>query len=386
MYRTLISILVFFAQFAALVRAGESPTPHVTGAFLGSPQAVFDTANSCEKLDIPDASAHAFRDDHDVVHLIATHYVARAMVGPSLDKLTHDCRVIYRSPQDTDPSHFRYDNWLYSFYTIDGRHIAALVHSEYHGDAVPGGCATPQNTSNCWWNTITFAQSFDGGSSFAEPRPPLNLVASLPYRYQVGNTAGAYGYYQPTNILKVGSYYYAMINDWPYKAQKYGPCLMRTSSLFDSGSWRAWDGAAFTIRFDDPYSRPEHDVDQHLCEPVFAGVADSLVQLQRNGLFIVLQLTPDDRFGPPGLYVSGSRDLIHWSHPALVARTSELAAQDGPGNWSYGYSSILDPTSTDRNFTIVSDAPFVYYVRMDRNHAPYSRVLFRRQIKLQVVD
>ena len=360
-------------------------TPVATGSFVGPARVVFDTRNACEKIDIPDASARAFRDEHGTVHLIATHFAARAMTGSSLDNVKHDCRVIYRAPEDTDPSHFQYENWLYSFYTIDGRRIAALVHSEYHGEATADGCATPAEPNNCWWNTVTFAQSFDGGDSFAEPQPPLNLVASVPYRYLVGNRASAYGYYQPTNILKVGVYYYAMINDWPYKAQKYGPCLMRTESLFNPSSWRAWDGKDFTIRFVNPYTDSQANPEQHVCEPVFAGVADSLVQMESTGVFIVSQLTPDNRFGSPGLYLSGSRDLIHWSRPALVITTRDLAAEEGPGNWKYAYTSLLDPISKDRNFSTVSGAPFVYYVRMDGNHAPYARILFRRRLRLHIV-
>jgi hypothetical protein len=364
----------------------KQPTlaPVVTAAFTGSPQPVFDTLNGCEKIDIPDTSAHAFRDQHQIVHLIATHYVARAMIGPNLNNLKHDCHVIYRAPEDTDPSHFQYENWLYSFYTIDGRRIAALVHSEYHGDATPDGCATLADRSNCWWNTVTFAESLDGGSSFAEPPPPQNLVASLPYRYVVGNRVGAYGYYQPTNILKVGKFYYAMINDWPHEAQKYGPCLMRTTSVFDPQSWRAWDGNDFTIRFVNPYTHLDEHPDRHVCEPIFPGVAESLVKVEHEGVFIVSQITPDNRFGPPGLYVNASRDLIHWSKPSLVASTSELMKEDGPGRWTYAYSSLLDPTSTDRNFSTVSETPFIYYVRLDGNHPPYARVLFRRQIKLSI--
>jgi hypothetical protein len=383
----LASIVAAVIELAApLPTAAVEIAPVVSVAFVGSPQPVFDSLSGCETIDIPDASARAFRDDHGVVHLIATHFVARAMLGSNLDAVKHDCHVIYRSPQDSDPAHFQYDNWLYSFYTIDGRRIAALVHSEYHGEATRGGCATPAAATNCWWNTVSFAQSFDGGNTFAEPPPPRNLVASLPYPYLVGNQAGAYGYYQPTNILKVGAFYYAMINDWPYKAQKYGPCLMRTQSLFDASSWRAWDGNDFTIRFVNPYAETPKDPNQHVCEPVLAGVADSLVQVQRTGTFIVTQITPDSRFGPPGMYVTGSRDLIHWSKPTLIAKLTDLATTDGPGSWNYAYSSILDPKSKDRNFSVISETPFLYYVRLDRDHAPYARVLFRRPISLQISE
>ena len=30
----------------------------------------------------------------------------------------------------------------------------------------------------------------------------------------------------------------------------------------------------------------------------------------------------------------------------------------------------------------ITDSPYLYYVRMDGNHPPYQRVLFRQEIKL----
>jgi hypothetical protein len=52
------------------------------------------------------------------------------------------------------------------------------------------------------------------------------------------------------------------------------------------------------------------------------------------------------------------------------------------GNWSYQYFSMIDPKSQDSNFMTITDSPYLYYVRMDNNHGPYQRVLFRQKIKL----
>jgi hypothetical protein len=368
---------------ARSARSAAVSVPTVSGEVIGPPQVVFDTREACEQIDVPDAPARAFRDDRGIVHLVASHYVARAMMGPSLDQLKHDCRVIYRSPQDPDPSHFQDNNWLYSFYTPDGLRIAALVHSEYDADTIPGMCATPKDTNNCWWNTVTFAESLDGGYSFRVPAPPQNLVAAYPYRYIVGNRASMYGYFGPTNIIKVGGFYYALINNWPYKEQREGACLVRTSDVFAPQSWRAWDGRDFRIRFADPYRETLATPQEHVCQPVFAGAADSLLQHQRSGNFIVTQFVNDERFnGPPGFYIQASHDLMHWSKPSLLIKLSDLLAADGRGNWTYSYVSLLDPASADRNFSTVSDTPYVYYVRSDADQPPYARVLFRRRIKL----
>jgi len=357
--------------------------PKLSAAFVGSAQPVFDSHQGCDDLDIPDQPPRAFRDDQNDVHLIASHYVVRAMVGPTMDTVKHDCRVIYRSPEDPDPSHFQHRNWLTSFYGVKGRGIAVLVHSEFEADKVPGMCATPNDTNSCWWNTVTFASSEDNGYTFHVPKPPRNLVASLPYPYAIGNRASAYGYESPTNILKVNDFYYALVNDWPYKAQQYGPCLIRTADVFDPGSWRAWNGSDFNGRFINPYEETNARAEDHVCPPVFSGAADSLVRHEPTGYFIATQYAPDNRFGPPGFYLSTSADLIHWSEAVLVAKTSELLAQEGAGNWYYAYFSLIDPASSDRNFSAITSMPYVYYVRFEKNDPPYTRVLFRRQIKIE---
>ncbi len=379
-------LLVWFYWWFSNGRSGPSSNvtpPLVSATLTGPKQVVFDTRDGCEKIDIPDAPARAFRDSRNVVHLIATHYVARAMTGPSLDLVKHNCRVIYRSPQDPDPSHFEDNNWLYSFYTEDGRHVAALVHSEFDGEEIHGMCATPNDTNNCWWNTVTFAQSSDGGNSFTVPAPPQNLVAAVPWPYVVGNLASAYGYTAPTNIQKVGALYYALINSWPRKSQKYGACLIRTADLFEPNSWRAWDGKGFTVRFADPYREAIAKPEEHVCEPVLAGAAESLLRHMESEAFVVTQFAPDQRFDGPGFYIQASRDLIHWSKPSLVVSLGDLRTSDGEGKWNYDYVSLLDPMSADRNFSSISSRPYLYYVRSDGNDPPYARVLFRRQISLR---
>jgi hypothetical protein len=356
---------------------------------VGPAQLVFDTRQSCEQVDIPDAFPRAFRDYNNTVHLIATHYVARAMIGPTLDQVKHDCRVIYRSPHDPDPAHFNDANWLTSLYTDDGRKIAALAHNEYHGDEHPGMCGdliNPNHSQDCAWTTITFAESPDGGYSFKEASPPANLVASLPYPYDKNNKGGAQGYDAPTNILKIGPFYYAMLNVWrDYKAQRYGPCLIRTADLFNPSSWRGWNGKGFAIRFINPYLEPNGDATQHVCPPVMGGTADSLAIDEQTDTFLANVYVGDNRYGHgPGLYIMASRDLIHWSEPTLVASTGFLLRGEPRGNWSYLYFALLDPASPDRNFTTVSNTPYVYYVRFDDDHGPYARVLFRRRIKISV--
>ena len=69
------------------------------------------------------------------------------MLGPDLDHLTHDCKVVMGSSGNSDPSTYNDREWLASPYTLDGRTIYGLVHMEYHGwnytAAAPTAGTTP---------------------------------------------------------------------------------------------------------------------------------------------------------------------------------------------------------------------------------------------------
>ena len=309
------------------------------------------------------------------------------MLGADLNEVKRVCKVVYQSDKDGDPAHFDDYNWLGSFFTIDGNKVVALVHSEYHGWAHKDMCRRPALANvggHCWYNTIGYAISTDGGATFTSPNAPGNFVAGPPFKYDPDASLGATGYYSPSNMVKRGAAYYVMINAWSNSIQRYGACLLKAPDVFVPGGWRAWDGHAFSVKFSNPYSSPISDSAIHVCAPVYAGNVQSLVLHKPSGKYLVTEFTPDNRFGPPGLYISVSSDLVRWSKPILVLSTAELRESDADGTYKYDYFSLLDPTSMDRNFADVSDHPFVYYVRMDLAHAPLQRTLLRRQLSLEV--
>jgi hypothetical protein len=237
----------------------DPPTP----TFLDGPRvAAFDTQKeSCEQIDIPDAAARAFRDYKGIVHLIASHYVTRAGLGPSLEAAKHNCQVVYKSPHDGNIADFNDATWLNAFYNIDGKRIVALGHMEYHGWEHLGMCASKTDSISCWYNVDTFNLSEDGGYHFARPKPPGNFFLSLPYKYQPNQ--GPEGYSVDANIVKVGEWYYDEVYAWAWppncgggKGQKPclvsdGACAIRTANILDPASWRGWDGKDFTVEFVD---------------------------------------------------------------------------------------------------------------------------------------
>lgn len=379
------------AAFALASSAAVAAPPILTGAFNGPAVSVFDTSTqACEATDTPDTPARAYKDSNGVVHLHASGFTNRAMTGNSLLTVARNCSVVMRSGLDPNPAHFAQYQWLTSFYTTDGKKIAALVHTEFHGDTVPGQClATPATANNyCWYNVIAYAQSTNGGTTFSESPAPNNFVAGLPYQYNKGLDGGPVGYQSPTGIISSGKFYYAMINNWPYRDQAYGPCLIRTSNVFDPTSWQAWDGRSYNVQFANPYVQTRiSNPAKFVCAPVGVGAlgeVQSLVYHPASGAYLTTQFTPDTRWGVPGLYLSASWDLLNWSKPLLVVSTATLTAGEPAGNWHYDYFSLLDPAATDRSFSTITNNPMIYYIRFDQNNAPYKRVLYRRPLAITV--
>jgi hypothetical protein len=400
---SLLALVVFGSVAATYVCMGRPVPPPPSGdhtltvVLEGAPVAVFDTAqDSCELIDIPDAPARAFRDYKGMVHLVASHWVMRANLGPTLESVKHKCDVAYNSNHDENPADFDDDTWLDAFYSIDGKRVVALGHMEYHGWEHKGMCGTAADDNQCWYNAATFHLSEDGGYHFASPKPPANFIVGLPYKYEANN--GPEGYSVGTNILKVGDWYYAMVTGWLWppncnEGEGANPCLvppgtcpMRTSNLLDASSWRGWSGRAFAVSFVNPYQVSVSRAADFICAPVtYMECVNAINIHEPSHLFIATLGDPfNNEYGPKGVYLSTSTDLVRWSKPALVATIAQLQEREPKGKWSYMYFSLIDPNSKDPNFATISDEPYLYYVRSDDDHPPYVRTLFRQKIKLKL--
>jgi hypothetical protein len=369
----------------------QSQTPTVQGVLDPSRTAVFATPEqACNSNDIPDAMARAFRDNQGMIHMMAASSELFENIGPTLETVQHSCDVAYNSKDDPNPADFNDSVWVDSFYTFDGKHIAALGHTEYHGWAHPGECRR-QNINNCEYDSDTYHPSSDGGYHFESPKPPANFLAGIPYQYKVDN--GPMGYSVDSNIVEVGGWYYAMVTAWTWPRNCTGPtgrrpCLttgaapMRTTNVFDPTSWRAWGGKDFSVSFEDPYPGPIAHPDQHLYKPVqYMDVVTGINIFQPSNVVVALLWDPwDDEYGTPGFYLSTSTDLVNWTQPTLVATLQQFLAQEPAGNWSYAYFSLIDPNAPDLSFSIVGDHPYLYYVRFD--NTTNQRVLFRQGIEL----
>lgn len=337
---------------------------------MGDEVLVFDySIDACDQLDVPDTPARAFRNGGGTVNLLASHHVTRRSTGPELDALARDCRVVMASHEDPRPERFDDREWIASVYTPDGNRVAALVHNEYQGHRHPNRCPSG-SYRRCWYNSITLAVSKDGGRSFTHAEPPGHLVAALPERYVPDS--GPQGVFSASNIVqgRGDGFFYAMFQ-LVSEDHGSGTCVMRTSDPFDAGSWRAWDGEGFRLKFGDPYR--SEDPGERFCRAISKDqIATMRHSLTFNTyldkyLLVGVESARDPRGEDPvaGIYLSTSDDLINWS-PRRLLMEAELpwtfeCGDDMPVN----YPSLLDPDSPSRNFDVTSQTGYLYFTRLN---------------------
>lgn len=393
--RFFLSIAIVLFAIASEVPGIEARGPPRLSVELDGPEeAVFLWGrDACEGWDIPDTAARAFRDHEGIVHLVASHNVNRALVGPDLHNVRHDCRVLFRGGKNDAPSAFDDRAWLSAFYTLDGRTIFALVHNEFQGNHRAALCPS-RIYMECWRNSITYAVSYDGGYSFVQPEPPNHLVATPPRIYDAGLRRHT-GYFNPTNIVAKDGFYYAFFTATRLGAQESGVCLMRTDRLADPRSWRAWDGHGFAVRFADPYREQVTDEAMHVCKPVGRGQLltplGGVVRHTASGAWIMTMAGERRRAagepGVAGIWVAASWDMLSWSEPTLVWRASVVPRRDACEPSYLAYPSLLDPSSDTRNFETVGATPYLFVVRhnMPGCRPGQDRDLLRRQVRIAPV-
>jgi PKD repeat protein len=221
-------------------------------------------------------------------------------------------------------------------------------------------------------NSVNLVTSVNEGSSYTHPPAPSHLVAAAPYRYAAGS--GPLGVFDPSNIVhRPDGYYYATVRVEPYGAQDHGICLMRTATLGDPTSWRAWDGTGYGVRFINPYLEPNQPPQNHVCRVLSPGLLpygnSSITYSTYLQKYVFLAVSekanPTTGESVSGFYYSLSDDLIHWTEQRLL--------MEGVLMWRHRcgdadpvlYPSLIDPASPDRNFGTIGRHPYLYFTRFN---------------------
>lgn len=331
------------------------------------------TRDRCSKTDVPDTAARAFRDFNGDVHLIASNEENRSLVGRSFSALTKHCHSSYLAHRSANPADFDDEGWLESFYTEDGLNIYALVSMDYHPVRHGKPCGTSaQSKEKCWYAAIVAARSTDGGYSFAREPRAFVIGPSTKFDSSVIRSRGAF---VPSNIVKFQGYYYVMVSIESLDGKR-GECLLRSSNLSQSESWRGWNGSGFTVRFASPYAQNE---EIETCSPLPSVKSSPIRSLGRlsDGSFVAIAF---DEADGSRVIAQFSSNLVDWSAPTTVANLPMYKPNKGvKGAVAYYYPSLIDPSSPSLNFETVGTHAYLYLTKYT-----YSRGLNRDLVRFPV--
>lgn len=351
---------------------------------LGAEEVVFSyETQRCADSDVPDETAKAVHLTDGSLLLTASNAPNNyGMFGSDFSTLTRSCTApILSSDVSPDADTFDNEEWMTSPYRV-GNTIYALIHNEFH-DPVAANCSpgNPLPGNPCWYNSILSFSSTDGGQTFTHATPPAQVVAPPAAQWNAGPpTPAPYGYFNPSNIVlsSDGNYYDVFMAIDTSGSQ--GMCVMRTQTLDDPTSWRAWDGSGFNLQMTDPYTGP---APQWCTQVIQGGLPGSLTFNTYLNAYVLMS----DIFTPVGcgtVFVT-STDLVHWSAmswlraayspPSLPGQTTPCGAPAGVA--SIAYSSFIDPADTTVNFEQPGQTPYLYYTRFNPTGGSLNRDLVR---------
>jgi hypothetical protein len=318
----------------SMAKAGE--------AGLGREITVFRWATDrCDAKDFPDVALRVLNEGGDDEKILSSNWSNRLRkLDVSTMHVQPACASAFKSDRQADPSLYNDFSWIAAL-ASDGKAVHALIHHEYHANEHPAKCRF-QIYEPCWYNTIIYARSDDGGKTFHESAPP-KVVAAPPYQQEEGQGKRR-GFFNPSNIIFYQGYWWTYIYTAGWNGQRFGSCLFRSSDLSDPGSWRAYDGADFTSDFPDPYvSQPKSDT--RPCLPIFDQSVGSISKTS-DGRFVSVftrheksrDTAGDNRFH---VDLAWSGDLIHWSAPEELTEITDVSASDCSLNARYAFPALV---------------------------------------------
>ena len=168
---------------------------------------------------------------------------------------------------------------------------------------------------------------------------------------------------------------------------------MRTKTLGDPTSWRAWNGTGFRTQFINPYTNPQPP-EQHVCAPVSFNQIEKMAEsVTYNSYFRKYLLVGATSLYDPGagkyiygFYYSTSSDMVNWSQRQLL--------MEAPLVWSYQcgdenpvlYPALLNPSTISptqtRNFEGTGQKTYIYFTRF--NYSNCVQTLDRDLIRIPI--
>eukprot|EP00039_Didymoeca_costata_P017089 m.313801 g.313801 ORF g.313801 m.313801 type:complete len:490 (+) comp16491_c9_seq37:198-1667(+) len=350
---------------------------------------------------IPDIPARVFyqpstttASSDATVHMIVGSTAYYTMQGPTPLDQTRSCNCSFNKTADGNPADFAADEYFDSPISFGNGTVISLVHTEFPGNRFNNSgpnapYCTTKGYPECWTVTIGLVISHDWGKTFEHAAPPPHhLVASVPYGYNQTQLASGWG--DPSNIMKhpTDGYYYAAIwNRHQVGLQAPGICMMRSNSLLDPTSWRAYSGKtkSFSVKFADPYTMQPGTEEDHVCTVTNLPAGSVEDGCAAHGLFYSKYLSKFvvtlgcDQARTPVFKLATSDDLVTWSPAQDLLTMAEAKNQSSKVVRGMNYPTFIDmsaPTDlNDPNYYTIGQHPYLYWVSIGDNPEDIGRNL-----------
>jgi hypothetical protein len=406
MFKILLGRPIFavcVALLSANAMSAPQTIPQISGMrIVGQPILVFDhLKDKKEPLELPDTQTYAWKESDGTVNVTISHFENYRMRGSDIEHLTSDPKKIFSSKSnasDTVESHYNYHHWLAAPYTLDGKTIYALAHSEWYACLLKDDCSKPSaanpafskgNQMNSWANTLTSFKSVDGGASWAlNGANDAHVVAKEGYTW-TGTPAFISGIYHnalnhsglvtPSRIVKEGNYYYSIgfLNHRDFSrldsktdqapVDKYGFELIRTTDFTRPFGWEAWvSGDRYVPIANGGYNtfRPKKNgvnlnaAQTQLIYDIKAKVFVAIFTLYGSPGPIFYMTTPS--LANPAW--SDATEIIGTATFQVDPRSPRPNAACNKGFAASNYVSLIDSHSAGLNFEFTDGDPWLFYV------------------------
>jgi hypothetical protein len=375
---------LLFCMLAGLTRS-------MKGMIVSQPFTLWNTSDShCERdgspIDLPDTPARAFVGAGSRTFVVAVDSTSRLSSGTTLLNTSRDCAIVWNSTLSPDPSVYASNEFLDATFAFGNGTVVALLHNEFPGNNFKkeGVNCSHAGWPACWTVSLTLAISQDSGRTWAHAAPPpRNLVAAVPYPYEDSTTI--FGWGDTGGIVRdprTGYFYATMYNRMAKGLQARGICVMRTQSLLEASSWRAWNGSHFSVPFASAYGLAPGADAGHICTVldeatfpapcVMYGVTWSTYL---SAFVATLNCWPiaESRPANYSIYVSTSKDMVNWDGMRLL-----LEPDAPPHTNMITYPSLLDasaPARGDGSFVTIGQNATLTYARRTVNFWTYGAQL-----------
>jgi len=275
--------------------------------------------------------------------------------------------------QEGDQIHFR----------VDARGDAGWDNTFFDPGINIGPAPCPSGRHDmCTLISLTYAVSTDGGRTYTSATAPEHRLANFPYTY---DPEWMRAIWQPSGIVKnpKDGYYYVLIqydeHNADYSQNAQGMCAMRTKTLDDPSSWRAWDGTGFNMSFINPYIETDAIPEEHDCvlvSPENGAMTYGLSYNTHLEEFVAIGVSGG---GKPGFYYALSDDLIHWT-PKEIIMEATMGFMNGNQPPFDAYPTLFDHDSPSMSFDVTGQNAYLYY-SIFTNNDPWSIDLMRVRVE-----